>query len=307
MKPLNGTGRALSGLRMTKDDGFFPVAGGTLHFVDWGGDGPRAIIVHAAGLSAGTYAPLAHSLRFHLHTIGLDTRGHGQSDATAEPQDLRDWEIFYDDLTRFLEEQSAPIVLVGHSMGGMVSLGVAARRPDLIRALVLIEPGIVPPSWTWWVRVAQQTGFWRSVPMISKASKRRRAWSSREAMAAELRRSGRFRRWNDRFLKAYIETASVVGAERAAHLRCDPAWEARCLATPPTDAWRFLHGLTLPMLVLYGDRSKTFIPSVAARFQQEVPHATCICFADTGHDLPMERPDQAISETIKFLKDRELV
>lgn len=286
---------------MTGEDRTFQGSDGPFHYLDWGGHGPLAVLTHASGLAAGAYAPFAGRLRPHLRVMGLDARGHGQTRAPADPRRLRDWEVFFDDLARFVAHLGEPVVFIGHSMGGMVSLAVAVRHPELVRSLVLIEPGILPPSWAWWVLLAQRTGLWRFAPIVAQAARRPVTWPSREAMREALRTTGPFGRWSDEFVAAYVESGTTPLPDATVRLCCAPAWDARCLATPPVDAWRYVHGLHLPTLLLYGELSRTFLPQVAQRFRSEVPHAVCHRFAGTGHYVPMEQPDEAVRVIASFL------
>jgi pimeloyl-ACP methyl ester carboxylesterase len=79
---------------MSRQDHTFQGTDGKFHFVDWGGAGPLAHFSHATGLCAGTYAPLAARLRPHLKILGMDDRGHGGTKAPANPQELKNWDIF---------------------------------------------------------------------------------------------------------------------------------------------------------------------------------------------------------------------
>lgn len=293
--------RAASG-----ESGLFRGRDGDFSFVRWGGRGPLAVLAHASGLTAGTYGPLAARLTARLRPVGLDARGHGGTLAPADPRRLRDWDVFRDDLARFLDHLGEPALLVGHSMGGMVGLAVAIRRPDLVRGLVLVEPGIVPPAWRAWVFAAQRTGLWRHAPIVARAARKRRDWPSREALRAALRSAGIFRRWSDEFFEAYVETGTEALPDGTVRLRCDPAWEARCIATPPVGAWRWVPAIRVPTLLLYGEISRTFLPPMAARFRRALPHARVERFAGAGHYLPMERPDGAARAIQSFL-DQEVI
>lgn len=105
-----------------------------------------AVVIHSAGLSAGVYEPFYCLLEPGLRPLGLDLPGHGQT-LPFPASALKSWDIFYDSLERYLERLDGPAVIIGHSMGGTVGLVAATRRPELVAALVLIEPGVMPPCW----------------------------------------------------------------------------------------------------------------------------------------------------------------
>jgi pimeloyl-ACP methyl ester carboxylesterase len=181
----------IEGVRNQTEDGF--------HFFDWGGSGPVAHIAHATGLAAGVYAPLAERLTSNFRVHAMDIRGHGRSSAPAEPARLKNWEIFYQDMERFFERFERPVVAIGHSMGGTVSMVAAARRPDLVSALVLIEPGVMSPAWRPWVYLVQKLGMAMRVPFVTRATKRKKAWPDVEEVRKDLYGKGTFRRWQDDF------------------------------------------------------------------------------------------------------------
>jgi len=276
-------------------------------YIDWGGEGPLLHIAHATGLGAGVYSNLAEQLTAHSRVIGLDLRGHGRSQAVAEPAKLQRWNVFYDDLELFLEHLGGPVVALGHSLGGTASLVVAARRPDLVSALILIEPGIMPPAWRPWVFLAQKTGLSNYVPFVTRASKRKCMWPNKQAAWDDLHGKGPFRKWGDEFLDAYIDECMHETEHGSVTLSCHPAWEGRCLATAPTDIWRFVPRVRMPTLLLYGAQSTTFLPAVVNRFRAQAPHAIIKEFEQTGHFVPMERPDHTAEAVLQFLRETKIL
>lgn len=281
---------------------FFEGADGRFHYIDWGGRGPLAHFSHATGLCAATYAPLARRLSPRLRVVGMDDRGHGLTRAPADPRRLRDWGVFVTDLERFVERRGEPVVAMGHSRGATVSMLLAVKRPDLVRALVLIDPTILPLSWMWWWRLAKRTGLARRVPIVAVAARRRRAWPDGAALLAAYRSKPVFQSWGEGFLEAYVAGGTQEGEDRQVRLLCDPAWESQCFAACPHDVWRHIPRLKMPVLVVYGAESDTFLPAAARRFSREVPHAAMVALADTGHFVPMQRPRETAQGVIGFLE-----
>ncbi len=282
--------------------GFFESTEGCFHYIDWGGSGPLAHFSHATGLCAATYAPLAGLLRPRLRMMGMDDRGHGPTRAPADPRRLKDWGVFVTDLERFCDHWGEPLVAMGHSRGATVSLLLAVRRPDLVRALVLIDPTILPLSWMWWWHLAKWTGFARRVPIVATAARRRRVWPDRGALLAAYRRKPVFQSWGGEFLEAYVAGGTQATENRQVKLLCDPAWESQCFASCPHDVWRHIPRLKMPVLVIHGADSDTFLPAAARRFVRQVPHAAMLRLADTGHFVPMQRPRETAKGVIRFLE-----
>jgi pimeloyl-ACP methyl ester carboxylesterase len=291
---------------MPREDHTFQGTDGKFHFVDWGGKGPLAHFAHATGLCAGTYTPLAERLTPYLKILGMDDRGHGGTKAPANPQELKNWDIFVDDLERFVENLGEPVIAMGHSRGATVSLLLAIKRPDLIRKLILIDPTILPFSWMWWWYIAKLTGLARFVPIIATAAKRRSEWPDQKSMLETYQVKPVFQTWQDGFLDAYTKDGTVKAEDGMIRLCCHPSWESKCFAVCPHDIWRYVSRLQKPALVLYGAESDTFLASAAKRFKAKVPGAALRCFKDAGHFVPMQRPDETVKVILDFLKDEKV-
>jgi pimeloyl-ACP methyl ester carboxylesterase len=291
-----------SRIGMQRQDCTFQQPDGAFHYIDWGGSGPLAHFSHATGLCAGAYAPLASILLPKLHILGMDDRGHGQTRIAADPAKLTDWNIFADDLESFVDHLAKPVVAMGHSRGAVVSLMLAIKRPDLIRALVLIDPTILPSSWMWWWYLAKRTGLARWIPIAATAAKRRSTWPDRESILNSYRQKAVFSTWQEGFLEAYITDGTEKSGQNGFRLSCEPAWESKCFATCSHDIWRYIPRLKLPVLIVYGAKSDTFLAPAAKRFQSEVPHAKFKCFEKSGHFVPMEQPEATAEAIFDFLE-----
>ncbi len=104
-----------------------------LHVRVWG-KGERVVLVHGSNVpDPSAIWTEQRRLADRYQLIVLDRRGYGESPATEKP----DFEVDVRDVTYLL---GASAHLVGFSYGGVISLLVAGRRPDLVRSLTLIEP-----------------------------------------------------------------------------------------------------------------------------------------------------------------------
>jgi pimeloyl-ACP methyl ester carboxylesterase len=277
--------------------------GGVFCSIDWDGSGPVAVIGHSIGFCAGVYTPLATLMTDHFQVLGFDSRGHGRTKTSANPDKLKNWHIFYDDMENFCQHIGRPVIAIGHSMGGTVSLVVAVRHPELVRALIMIEPGIIPPEWIQRTYLMQKCGLTRLAPIVSKTAKKQYKWSDRESLRDYLFTNKMFRYWTKAFIDAYIEHMIEDTDTGAVQLRCNPRWEARCIATAPTDIWNYVRKLKTPTLIIYGTQTKTFLPSVIKRFKTEVPHAVFRSFEGSGHNVVMEKPRESTEAILEFLSN----
>ena len=104
------------------------------------GDGeqtPGVLLLHGLMGRAAHWAPTARRLAERHRAVALDQRGHGRSD---KPADGYTREAYIDDAEAALEQLGlAPAVLIGHAMGALTAWQLAAKRPDLVRALVICD------------------------------------------------------------------------------------------------------------------------------------------------------------------------
>ncbi len=110
-----------------------------LAYVDFGGEGPGVLLLHGLFGRATTWTETARWLTPHCHVIGLDQRGHGWSD---KPDNAYTRDAYVRDAAAAIERMNlGPAFVIGHSMGALNAWVLAARRPDLVRALVLEDMG----------------------------------------------------------------------------------------------------------------------------------------------------------------------
>lgn len=102
--------------------------------VRFGGEGEPIVLLHGLMGRATTWWRVARWLEPYGEVVGLDARGHGRS-----PRPLpATTEDFAADVAEFVERLDAgPAVVIGHSMGGLHALTLAATRPELVRAIVI--------------------------------------------------------------------------------------------------------------------------------------------------------------------------
>jgi pimeloyl-ACP methyl ester carboxylesterase len=120
-----------------------PVAGGSLRVAHWSGTGAPVLAIHGITSSSRSWPFLADALESPV--FAPDLRGRGRSRHLPAPAGMRQ---HADDCAAVVEASGGvPVVVVGHSMGGFVATVLAARRPDLVRALVLVDGGLpFPPA-----------------------------------------------------------------------------------------------------------------------------------------------------------------
>jgi pimeloyl-ACP methyl ester carboxylesterase len=268
---------------------------------DLGGRGPVLHLAHANGFPPGAYRLLAEALAEAYHVVALPARPLWPG---SPPPEGTSWRPLADDLVQALEAlEWREIVGVGHSLGGVLTLWAAIRRRDLFRAIVLVEPVILPPHWLWLLRLVRLLGLERWQPLVQGTLQRRGVWPSRQACFDHFREKAPFARWSDTALWDYVNSGTILAADGAALLRYPRQWEAHIFATTPVGIWRDAQQLRTPVLFLRGEHSDIFRPEVQARLARLLPQAHAAIVPGAGHLLPMEKPAETAAAIKAFLTE----
>ena len=165
----------------------------------------RIVFSHANGFPAGTYRALFEAWRAAGCAVhAVQKFGHDPRFPVSS-----NWPHLRDELIHFIEhEQVGPAYLVGHSMGGYVSLLAAARRPDLACGVVLLDSPLLAG---WKARALQFAKAARVGERFSPghvSRRRRQHWPSAEAAYAHFAAKPTFARWAPGVLQDYIDAGT---------------------------------------------------------------------------------------------------
>jgi pimeloyl-ACP methyl ester carboxylesterase len=266
---------------------------------DFGGQGTLLHLAHANGFPPGTYRPLIDHLRDHHQVVALSSRPLWPR---SRPENAPSWHPLADDLIRGLDTLGMRGVFgVGHSIGGVLTMWAAVRRPDLFRAVVLIDPVILPPVTLALLRLMRAVGLEGHQPLVRGALRRRHIWPNRQACFEHYRGKEFFSRWSDDSLWAYVEAGTQPTSNGKVELTYPPKWEAHIFATSPTDVWQAVPKLQVPTLVIRGRETNTFRAASQRRFARLAPEARFTVIPEAGHLVPMERPEETAVAIRRFL------
>ncbi|KUJ66982.1 hydrolase [Streptomyces albus subsp. albus] len=120
------------------------IDGRRLSFLDYGGTGRPLLVLHGHMSEGASFAHLAAALGTEWRVIAPDQRGHGDSDRAEEYTR----EGYLADLLALIEHLSLtePLVVLGHSLGGINAYHLAADRPDLVSALINVDAPVYLPD-----------------------------------------------------------------------------------------------------------------------------------------------------------------
>ena len=262
------------------------------------GDAPRRIVfTHANGFPAGTYRQLFEAWRsagYAAHAI--DKVGHDPRFAVTS-----NWPHLRDELIHFIDrEVGGPAFLVGHSLGGYLSLMAASRRPDLASGVVLLDSPILSGWKARVVRLAKATGVGERFSPAHVSKRRRQQWDNAEAAFDHFAAKPAFARWASGVLRDYIESGTEAHGT-AQHLSFRREVETAIYNTLPHHLPRVLrvHPLRCPVAFVLGTESdEVRRVGMAATHRLVKGHVRRI---EGSHLFPLERPQETAAEVLKLI------
>jgi pimeloyl-ACP methyl ester carboxylesterase len=257
---------------------------------------PPIVFSHANGFPAGTYRLLFEAWRaagYEVHAI--DRLGHD----TRHPV-TNNWPHLRDQLVAFIETQvRSPALLVGHSLGGILSVIVAAERPDLARGVVLLDAPVIAGWRAHSLHVAKASGLAPRIMASRIARRRREQWPSREAISQHFAAKAAFARWDPRVLDDYAAAGFV---QRGSHwmLAFDREVEARIYETLPHHVGPLLARRPVRCAIGFiGGRQSQELRRAGLAATRRLAGEYFEWTAGT-HLFPMEHPDDAAALVLRM-------
>jgi pimeloyl-ACP methyl ester carboxylesterase len=255
--------------------------GTDLVYWTWPGAGRPTLLLHGIGNYGRYWDLFADAIAGRLVLVAPDARGHGESGRPADGYAVADFTA--DALAVLDAEGIEQAVVVGHSMGGLHAIDLAARHPERVRALVIVDAS---PD-----------------PLPAGADRAQRLLT------------GRPTRFRDRTeARAYLERTSpgypaAVYENRLAFAfreekgelvwRSDPAALARIMSgrMPAEERWDALSSIACPTLVVRGTRSNVLSEDVARQMVQTLADGR-LMELDARHNVPLDRPRELADASV---------
>jgi len=265
------------------------------------------VFSHANGFPAGTYRRLFEQWQAAgWRVLALERFGHDPAyPVTSNWPHLRDQHIA---LVDSQVQRGGPVFLVGHSLGGYLSLLAACRRPNLAQGVVLIDSPVVAGWRAHGVQVAKATGLIKRVSPGRVSSRRRHQWPSAEDALQHFASKSLFARWAPEVLQDYVRAGTEPDPEQGGvRLAFDRAVETRLYNTLPHHFGALLkrHPPACPVHYLGGTRSAEG-RQVGMAMTRALTQGR-IGWIEGTHLYPMERPDetaQAVLDSIAGMTER---
>jgi len=261
--------------------------GPDIHVLDWGGQGPAAMLLHGGSLTARTWDYVALALRSDFRLVALDMRGHGASD-WAEDYSI---ESFASDLLTVIDDLAIERAhLVGMSLGGAVACEFALRHPDRTTSLVMVDV-ISRPVFAATARMrAFMTGF-RGAATVDEVVEM--------ALAVSPRSDPERLRYRMRALLKRGDDGRLVWKSDRQRLTDYPAILNHLIGFESR-----VSDMTAPFLLAKGGDSLIFSEDAARDFTALFPDGRWINIENAGHNVQEDNPRDLAEALRAFWRGR---
>lgn len=256
-----------------------------LHYLDYGTAGlPPMLCIHGGAAHGHWYDFIARDFTSDYHVLALDLRGHGESDHVDPPAYM--YSDYASDLNEVVNKLDLrDFVLIGHSMGGAVSLLYAATYPGRTKALIIVDTSInLPPE--------------RLNRLRDVGSRPGSSYATKEELVSRYK----LRPGNS------LATAAVQRhiASHSAKQNEDGTWKHKFdrsvySTRESMDGMPLWDRIKIPALLVKGDRSERITPEVYADVKARAPQVELAQVSDTDHHVTLDNPSGFVRAVKPFL------
>lgn len=277
---------------------------GPVHFADFGGSGPSIVLVHGLGGSHINWMRVGSALSTYGRVLAPDLIGFGRTVPDRRSPGVMSNRALVDRFTA--EVGGGDAILVGNSMGGLISLLQAARRPHRVRGLVLVDPALFGspghrPDPAFMLR-----GAILATPFLGEFMAR--AHEARTTPEQRVREVLDLccvdpTRVPDDVVAAHVEMTAereLMPWSLPAHVEA-----ARSIAgalIPPLFN-RTVCSVAVPTLLVHGTEDRLVPVDAARHLARRRPDWTYAEFEGVGHAPMLDEPDLLLDAVVPFLRD----
>lgn len=250
---------------------------------------------HGNGFPGLCYRQFLQNLSSKFDYCTIDMVGHNPALPVTEH-----WENLVLELIYSIEAQAdRPVIAVGHSLGGVLSLLAAIERPDLIKAVVLLDSPLLGRFKSSMVRLAKALGVIDRITPALRTRGRREHWKNRALLEKYLQNRDLFKTFTPECLQDYIDYG-LEKTEQGYYLRFNRHIEYQIYRTIPHRLHQYVGRLKVPAALLYGSKSSV-VDRLDLRHMKKNFGIQGVLTEGT-HMFPMEYPEASALKVIDVIE-----
>lgn len=266
---------------------------GPLSVLEYGGSGPLALCVHGLEGSAYNWRLIADDLTRTHTVVAPDLPGFGHTDPEGRSVGV---DANAEVLWQLIRHYGEDALVIGNSMGGLISILLAARHPNAVRALALVNPASPVANWR---KVRPLSALTLGTPLLPLVGPPLvKAYRASHTPQKGVEESYRFVTADP----SMVDPVALEDALEIATLRRTQPWSAsvltkasRSIAPYVLTKGKFtsvVHHVSQPTLLIHGAKDDVIQMDSAVWLANQRPDWTTVYFEDLGHIPMIEAPDR---------------
>lgn len=258
-----------------------------LHYLEWGDDNKTVICLHGLTSNSAHWDHFSKKLSAYYRIVALDQRGHGDSEWAADSYDI---EMYVSDLLAFINYlETDSVVLVGHSLGGLVTMRCASLYPDRIEKIVVVDMSPAPRE-----DLVKDLYDWNyplefeSVDSAVKWASSSYGWAKSDVLADDFEKRLRQRKNGQWVWKADPNTWSL-GTHRTTIKNTGKYWDA-------------FTKIKCPVLIVRGLGSDHINEETKSKMLLSNNNCEWVDIKGAGHNVLADQPEKLLKAVYPFFK-----
>lgn len=261
---------------------FLKINDGNIYYEIHGAGSETVVLSHGLLWSGRMFHKQVTALSANYQVVTYDHRGQGKSEVTETGYDM---DSLYDDAVQLIEKlKLGKVHFGGLSMGGFVAMRLAARRPDLVKSLILMETSAQPEPFTFKYNLLKNIVQLFGVKSVTKP-------------VMNIMFGDTFLNNPKRLNERQVWIAELQANKKTITKAVTGVIERKGVETE-------LHHIKCPTLILVGTEDKATIPAKAEFIASKIPQAKLIYIQNGGHTASIEEPEQYNQAILEFLEAR---
>lgn len=260
------------------EEGYMKVDGYEIHYLRFGEKGTKLVLIHSMGMDAHGFDMFSEAVKDEYQILALDILGHGDSSIPEILVGIPD----HSELMRSCYRQLDffPNVLIGHSVGGMMGMVLAAEHPEELEGLVLVD----------------------IAPRESRGPRPRRP-PPPEYFKDEKEVRRYFRQRYTGFVEEALENRikNALTVDKEGRLVLKPIGDA---IRPSLDVnlWSYAERIEIPTLLIKGGESTSITGERIERLRRHIPGFQAVTVGGATHMVPQDKPEEFKRQVINFIE-----